>query len=237
MQQTSHRQITRSTSAVNSYLESGSDYVFCNVARGRVGRAMTIARAQRLHVQLVARSGVSAASSSTTRMPVTRRELGSVSAARPGQARHQATDVRGNVAHVHAPRHIEPTLPAEYSESSADQFALDSHDAAPPTTEWRGRGRPRKHPPPTAPVIASAERRRPGHPRKHPLPPPQAPKKPKPKYQAARKALRVPRLTRIAKASEAHPRSVAWLSGPVLQRNRFCGNRASSSSVDGVWGA
>lgn len=38
--------------------ESGTEYVFCNVSRGRLGRAMTIARAQRLQRQLIARSGV-----------------------------------------------------------------------------------------------------------------------------------------------------------------------------------
>lgn len=38
--------------------ESGTEYVFCNIERGRIGRAMTISRAQKLRMHLVARSGV-----------------------------------------------------------------------------------------------------------------------------------------------------------------------------------
>jgi integrase/recombinase XerD len=38
--------------------ECGSEYVFCNVVRGRVGRAMTSGRAKKLYLQLATRSGV-----------------------------------------------------------------------------------------------------------------------------------------------------------------------------------
>jgi integrase len=38
--------------------ESGSEYVFCNVERGRIGRAMAISRGKKLYRQLSARSGV-----------------------------------------------------------------------------------------------------------------------------------------------------------------------------------
>ena len=38
--------------------ESGTDYVFCNVERGRIGRAMTISRAKKLQARLVSRSGI-----------------------------------------------------------------------------------------------------------------------------------------------------------------------------------
>lgn len=38
--------------------ESGTDYVFCNIERGRIGRAMTISRAKKLQVRLGARSGI-----------------------------------------------------------------------------------------------------------------------------------------------------------------------------------
>jgi integrase len=38
--------------------ESGTTYVFCNVERGRVGRAMTIDRAKKLYRQLISRTGI-----------------------------------------------------------------------------------------------------------------------------------------------------------------------------------
>jgi integrase/recombinase XerD len=41
-----------------SAFESGTEYVFCNIERGRIGRAMTISRAKKLQVHLVARSGI-----------------------------------------------------------------------------------------------------------------------------------------------------------------------------------